>query len=289
MAIDEAKFLEKTNNEVKNYEVMKSTFSKIHDTEMDLYRKRLGAFEEIKKIKEDDKNLKSIYDSFTEKLINLENEKEKLVTNITSKLIPSMEEFMRKVKNSKKDIGNYQSTKIKTRKQEEEKRNLDRSGNNLKGSQLEIDISRNQSIMGKMGSNIQRGIMSYEHDRINNNKLILLHFINYEMAYHAKALEELTDLYGKVKILGLEKDNGENEDDNDDDDENIKESRLSKSKKKSQKEDSEEIEENEEEEDNKNANKKSLKKSKNKSSRKEDDNEEEIEGNEEDDDDEENK
>ncbi len=287
MAIDEAKFLEKTNNEVKNYEVMKSTFSKIHDTEMDLYRKRLGAFEEIKKIKEDDKNLKDIYDSFTEKLINLENEKEKLVTNITSKLIPSMEEFMRIVKNSKKDIGNYQSTKIKTRKQEEEKRNLDRSGNNLKGSQLEIDISRNQSIMGKMGSNIQRGIMSYEHDRINNNKLILLHFINYEMAYHAKALEELTDLYGKVKILGLEKDNGENEDDNDDDDdENIKESRLSKSKKKSQKEDSEEIEENEEEEDNKKENKKSLKKSKNKSSRKEDDNEEEIEGNEEDDDEE---
>ena len=172
--------------------------------------------------------------------------------------------------------------------EEEEKRNLDRSGNNLKGSQLEIDISRNQSIMGKMGSNIQRGIMSYEHDRINNNKLILLHFINYEMAYHAKALEELTDLYGKVKILGLEKDNGENEDDNDDD-ENIKESRLSKSKKKSQKEDSEEIEENEEEEDNKdnkNENKKSLKKSKNKSSRKEDDNEEEIEGNEEDDDEE---
>ena len=202
MAIDEAKFLEKTNNEVKNYEVMKSTFSKIHDTEMDLYRKRLGAFEEIKKIKEDDKNLKNIYDSFTEKLINLENEKEKLVTNITSKLIPSMEEFMRIVKNSKKDIGNYQSTKIKTRKQEEEKRNLDRSGNNLKGSQLEIDISRNQSIMGKMGSNIQRGIMSYEHDRINNNKLILLHFINYEMAYHAKALEELTDLplYLKLNI-----------------------------------------------------------------------------------------
>jgi len=232
--------------------------------------------------------LKDIYDSFTEKLINLENEKEKLVTNITSKLIPSMEEFMRIVKNSKKDIGNYQSTKIKTRKQEEEKRNLDRSGNNLKGSQLEIDISRNQSIMGKMGSNIQRGIMSYEHDRINNNKLILLHFINYEMAYHAKALEELTDLYGKVKILGLEKDNGENEDDNDDDDddENIKESRLSKSKKKSQKEDSEEIEENEEEEDNKKENTKSLKKSKNKSSRKEDDNEEEIEGNEEDDDEE---
>ena len=284
MAIDEAKFLEKTNNEVKNYEVMKSTFSKIHDTEMDLYRKRLGAFEEIKKIKEDDKNLKSIYDSFTKKLINLENEKEKLVTNITSKLIPSMEEFMRIVKNSKKDIGNYQSTKIKTRKQEEEKRNLDRSGNNLKGSQLEIDISRNQSIMGQMGSNIQKGIMNYEHDRINNNKLILLHFINYEMAYHAKALEELTDLYGKVKILGLEKDNGENEDDNDD--ENIKESRLSKSKKKSQKEDSEEIEENEEEEDNKIENKKSLKKSKNKSSRKEDDNEEEIEGNEEDDDEE---
>ena len=56
--------------------------------------------------------------------------------------------------------------------------------------------------MGKMGSNIQRGIMSYEHDRINNNKLILLHFINYEMAYHTKALEELTDLplYLKLNI-----------------------------------------------------------------------------------------
>lgn len=282
MAIDEAKFLEKTNNEVKNYEVMKSAFSKIHDTEMDLYRKRLGAFEDIKKIKEEDQHLKKIYESFTEKLIDLENEKEKLVTNITSKLIPSMEEFMRIVKNSKKDIGNYQSTKIKTRKQEEEKRNLDRSGNNLKGSQLEIDISRNQSIMGQMGSNIQKGIMNYEHDRINNNKLILLHFINYEMAYHAKALEELTDLYGKVKKLGIDKDDPESEEDNNDD-ENIKESRLSKSKKKSQNEDSDEIEDNEEDEDNKNENKKSLKKSKNKSSRKGDDNEEENEGDEDDD------
>ena len=60
MAIDEAKFLEKKKNEVKNYEVMKSTFSKIHDTEMDLYRKVLGDFGEIKKKMEFDKNLKDI-------------------------------------------------------------------------------------------------------------------------------------------------------------------------------------------------------------------------------------
>ena len=41
--------------------------------------------------------------------------------------------------------------------------------------------------------------MQYEFERIDNNKLIMLHLINYEMAYHARAIETLTQLFKDVK------------------------------------------------------------------------------------------
>ena len=276
--IDEEKFLEKTENEIKNYDVMKSVFSKIYETELELYKKRTGAFEDIKNINEEDKGLKKIYETFTDKLLKLENTRDSHMTNIKSKLIPSTEEFVRTIKNSKKDIGNYKSTKIKTKKQEEEKRKLDISGDKIKGSQIEQNLKQSQIIMDELGNNIQRGIMSYEHDRIDNNKLIILHFINYEMAYHAKALEELTDLFRSVKNTEFDSNNNEENSDNED----IKGSKMKNNRskinkssvKKSTRSAAEENEIEEDEEEDEDKNKKSKKK----------DNEEEDEDEDKDDD-----
>jgi len=103
--------------------------------------------------------------------------------------------------------------------------------------------------------------MQYEADRIQNNKKIMLHLINYEMAYHAKYIEKLAELFKDIKSSNLTKsikeslmsvgvsqnvfndddnDNEEsekNEDDEGDDDDNklLKSSKLSKSKKSSTK------------------------------------------------------
>ena len=155
------------------------------------------------------------------------------------------------IKDSKKDISNYKSIKLKTQKQEKEKEDLDMSGDNIKSSQMQLNISKNKSIMGEQANSIEKGIMNYEYDRINNNKLIMLHFINFEMAYHALALEELTKLFKEVKGIGKDENDSENDDNNDEEEDNIKKSKLSKNKKslkKSKKsEDADEEEESDEE------------------------------------------
>ena len=254
MALDEQKFLNKVDNEIKNYEVMKSIFNKIYDNESELNKKRMGAFDEIKKINEEDENLKTIYGTFTKKLTELEQEKDTRVQNIKIKIIPTTEELMRTIKNNKKDIGNYRSMKIKTQKQEKEKRDLDMSGDNLKSSQIQQNISRNKSIMEGQENSLQKGIMNYEYDRINNNKLIILHFINYEMAYHAKALEELTNLFKEVKKIGVtdgeddHNDGKEDSQEDDDDDVDNDKKKISSSKNKSYKKSRKSEDEGEDEE-----------------------------------------
>ena len=104
--------------------------------------------------------------------------------------------------------------------------------------------------------------MKYEYERITNNKLIMLHLINYEMAYHAEAIKMLTNLFKDVKTINPKKsineslrslnmskkidekeeeddddnDNEENEGDEESDEDDNKDKSIKKSKNKSKKE-----------------------------------------------------
>ena len=55
--------------------------------------------------------------------------------------------------------------------------------------------------MENKGLEIKDQLMMFEDQRTSNNKLIILHFIHNEMAYHAKAIEKLSDLYKTIRGL----------------------------------------------------------------------------------------
>ena len=178
---------------------MKTVLTKLYDTENDLIKKRRLAFEDLKNVipkvgkkdekeEEDNPSLKGIYDKFSDTMQKLEDEKEKQVLKIKTKLIPSTEAHITETK-----------------------------------------------------------------------KKIMLHLINYEMAYHAKYIEKLTELFNDIKSSDLTKsikeslmsvgvsqnvydedednanEESEKNDDEDDDNKNLKSSKLSKSKKSSTK------------------------------------------------------
>ena len=113
MAIDEAKFTRKTEIELKNYEILKSVFTKIYETENDLLKKRRSTFDDITKIPEtDNQTLTEIYSKFTSEMTGLEEFRNNQMLKIKSHLIPATTYYSSKVKTYKKQF-KFVAQKIK--------------------------------------------------------------------------------------------------------------------------------------------------------------------------------
>jgi len=268
MSINVPKFQTKTETEIKNYEMIKSVLTKLYETEMDLNKKRKGIFDDIAKINEENANLKQIYENFTKTMKTLEENKDNQIMNIKTKLIPNTDYYISEAKKTKQDIGNYKNIKSKTEKQAEEIDNMRKSGINVKGSQISQNMLQNKSTMNDLGETIEGRMMKYEYERIINNKLIMLHLINYEMAYHADAIKMLTNLFKDVKTINPKKSINES----------LRSLNMSKKIDEKEEEDDDDNEEKEgdeesDEDDNKD---KSIKKSKNKSKKENEDDSKEI-------------
>jgi hypothetical protein len=268
MSINVPKFQTKTETEIKNYEMIKSVLTKLYETEMDLNKKRKGIFDDIAKINEENANLKQIYENFTKTMKTLEENKDNQIMNIKTKLIPNTDYYISEAKKTKQDIGNYKNIKSKTEKQAEEIDNMRKSGINVKGSQISQNMLQNKSTMNDLGETIEGRMMKYEYERITNNKLIMLHLINYEMAYHADAIKMLTNLFKDVKTINPKKSINES----------LRSLNMSKKIEEKDEEDDDDNEEKEgdeesDEDDNKD---KSIKKSKNKSKKENEDDSKEI-------------
>ena len=268
MSINVPKFQTKTETEIKNYEMIKSVLTKLYETEMDLNKKRKGIFDDIGKINEENANLKQIYENFTKTMKTLEENKDNQIMNIKTKLIPNTDYYISEAKKTKQDIGNYKNIKSKTEKQAEEIDNMRKSGINVKGSQISQNMLQNKSTMNDLGETIEGRMMKYEYERITNNKLIMLHLINYEMAYHADAIKMLTNLFKDVKTINPKKSINES----------LRSLNMSKkiSEKDEEDDDDNEEKEGDEESDEDDNKDKSIKKSKNKSKKENEDDSKEI-------------
>ena len=200
MALNEKQYTQKTESEIRKYNILKSVFSKIYESENDLSKKRKAAFDEISSIEEpENQTLKDIYKSFCDEMKTLEENKDNQNKNIKSKFIPAIDYYSYRAKHQKQEVGKFQDTKKKTQKQEEEM--VRASQNSVKQSQLQSDINMNKSIMENKSREIKDQLMAFEDERTRNNKLIILHFIHNEMEYHAKAIEKLSELYKTIKGL----------------------------------------------------------------------------------------
>lgn len=204
MDINVPKFQSKTEIEIKNYEVIKTVLTKLYEAENNLNKKRKEAFDDITKINDENDELRNnVYSKFAKEMNELEDLKNKKISNIKSKLIPNTELYIREAKNTKQKIGNYKNMKNRTENQKQEIEKLKKSGADIRQSQADLDVKK--STMKDLGDTLEDNIMKYERDRINFNKLIMLHLINYEMAYHAEAIEKLTNLFKDIKHINPKK------------------------------------------------------------------------------------
>ena len=197
----EEKFFKKTDKEIKRYELLKSIFTKIYSVEVDLKNSRKSTFEDISKIKDDNIPLNDIFINFTAQLKSLEDERNEQVLKIKSSLIPFLDKITKEAKTEKNNINHYKNTVTDTQKKEYELEKAKKSGDALKESQLNNDIARNKDEIIKKGETMPMHLIQFEKKRIIDNKAIFLYYVHKEIAYHAKAIEILTELYKNIKYI----------------------------------------------------------------------------------------
>ncbi len=201
MSINEAQFSQKTELEIKNYELLKSVFNKIYDIDNDLENKRKSTFDSIAQIQEENTTLFEIYGKFTSEMKGLEDFRNNQMMKIKSKLVPATIYYSSKAKTYKQQIGKYKDKIKENEKQRQEMDKAKMSRNELKQSQLSNDIKKSRREIENVGETLQSNVMKFEADRVIDNKYIILHYIHCELAYHAKSLEKLSELYKTIKYL----------------------------------------------------------------------------------------
>lgn len=201
MSINEAQFSQKTELEIKNYELLKSVFNKIYDIDNDLENKRKSTFDSIAQIQEENTTLSEIYGNFTSEMKGLEDFRNNQMMKIKSKLVPATIYYSSKAKTYKQQIGKYKDKIKENEKQRQEMDKAKMSRNELKQTQLSNDIKKSRREIENVGETLQSNVMRFEADRVIDNKYIILHYIHCELAYHAKSLEKLSELYKTIKYL----------------------------------------------------------------------------------------
>ena len=182
----------KINNEIKKYEILKKAFLKLYESESKTSKARIENFNKLNSIIEDDnKPLEDIYSSFIGEMKNLEKDRDNHLKKIMDLILPVIEYYPQKIKNTKKDLENFSKAKKNTAKLESEVKK-----SNANDIQAELKKSRNEE--RNKGETLENGIMNFESERCEDNKCLFLQFIHSELKYHAAALQKMSDLFYNI-------------------------------------------------------------------------------------------
>ena len=201
----EYKFLRTTANEIKNYETLKAIFTDLYKNEFQLFKKRKSAFEDMSKINESNIGLKKLYDDFIEKMKNLEDERNNQILKINSKFIPAFATYTSNARNFRSKIDFYKYKK---------------QNKNKIGEDDLTDINKDYIPF----DNIKDDIAYFEAKRLDNYRLIYLHYVYDKLMYHFKSIEQISELYREIreqlvvekpiKEVNINETNNEDEEDN---------------------------------------------------------------------------
>jgi hypothetical protein len=187
--------------EVKKYGVLKNAFNKIYESEVALMEKRNSSFDQIHKIEEKDNPfLSNIYTEFVSTMKSLEGFRKKQIDKINDKILPATVYYPEKVKSFKKDLGKITEVKKLKEKQHNELQRAETQAKQdpNKIGQLKASINQNDIHEKTTGVALEKNILDFEASRTTDNKFLFLHYIHSELAYHANALQSLSELYAKV-------------------------------------------------------------------------------------------
>ena len=182
----------KINNEIKKYEILKKSFLKLYESESKASKARNENFNKLNSIiEEDNKQLEDINNLFIAEMRNLEKDREIHLSKIMDLIIPVIDYYPQKLKNTKKDLENYSKAKKNTTKLESEAKKS--NANNIKA-----DLQKSRNEEKNKGETIEEEIMNFESERCEDNKCLFLQFIHSELKYHSAALQKMSDLFYNI-------------------------------------------------------------------------------------------
>ena len=202
--IKEREFLMKTDYDIKNYEDLKKIIKRISDIEEELFKKRKSTFHDILNISKtdlDSEALRNMNYEFSNQMKANEDERNKYIIKLKAQYIPTLTQSLSQSKLEKKNIELNTYNKTEKDRQVKEAEIARIQNNNLKESQLRQDIDKKNQEIKEKESTIDKALIHYEVKRITNYKYIILHLIHSKLKYHTKSVENLTDLYKKIKEM----------------------------------------------------------------------------------------
>lgn len=193
----------KIDNEIKRFDQLDKSFSKLLEGEKQLKEKRVGAFEAMAKIDDENSYLSQMYNIFKQSMIDLEKSRGIKIDKLNNTIIPAVKYYPFKVKEFKKPIN-----KIHDMEKNIEKHNEKIEKAKTKGT-IDIDtLKKQEEEKNKMGHDkiiaaktLESNIVQFEAERVDDNKAVLLQFIHMELAYHANAMQSLSKLYQEINVL----------------------------------------------------------------------------------------
>ena len=178
MASKEDLFLKKTDLEIKNYEIIKSTFTKIYEAESALYKEKKIVYDNLSNLQEENNSLNNIYNKVKSDMNELAESRINKLSKINSEVIPATVFYTSEIKRYKSYLGKYHP---------------------LPPNNAQQNNSESRNMIYLPGVDLDKDIGFYELNRIDNNKRIFLNYIHYELEYHTKAIEKLTELYKMIR------------------------------------------------------------------------------------------
>jgi hypothetical protein len=189
------------DKEIKRFEMLDKTFTKLSLSEKKVKEERKSAIEEIAKIEEENAYLSDMYKNFKQTMLELEQSRQVKIDKYDKTIIPAIKYYPTKAKGFKKPL-NELSDMGKTIQKHNTKiqKAIEKSDIDAKNQheQEKHKLSQSKDIIGK---GLEKEIVEFEANRVDDNKAVLLHFIHAELAYHANAMQTLTKLYQEINIL----------------------------------------------------------------------------------------
>jgi len=201
----DSKWTKKIEEEISKYQKLEKALYEIHKAEMDTYKKRLAAFQEIDSVKEsedDNKNLSNIYIQFTKTMKEIEEKKKNQLNYLNTDLLPVTTYYYKdQLKNTKKNLDNLlKLRKHKIKIENESKKALDKNDQN-KASEMNKEKAKNESEERKQTQDFESELCKFEAERTTDNKNLFLHLILSELEYHAYSLEKISKLFQDINKI----------------------------------------------------------------------------------------
>ena len=121
----------------------------------------------------------------------IENRREEHLRKIKELILPVIDYYPQRLKESKKILEDFEQA-IKTTEKLEKNKDNNKNGINEK-QKINGDISASKNEKNNKGKELEDKICKFESERVEDNKFLFLQFIYSELKYHATALEKMSE------------------------------------------------------------------------------------------------